>query len=86
MGMVISGCLMLSRLVPQASSTAAEDVGLLSLQIIPARGRTMKDEQESEGDPSLLPVASRAARLRNGPFTPPLPHFCRIRLKQSALR
>jgi hypothetical protein len=46
MGMVISGCLMLSRLVPQASSTAAEDVGLLSLQIIPARGRTMKDEQE----------------------------------------
>jgi hypothetical protein len=44
--MVISGCPMLSRLVPQASSTAAEDVGLLSLQIIPARGRTMKDEQE----------------------------------------
>jgi hypothetical protein len=45
----------------------------------------MKDEQESEGDPQLLPAAKRGGAAADGPFTPTPPPFLRIPMKQSML-
>jgi hypothetical protein len=52
----------------------------------------MNDEQQSEGNPSLLPAAKRGSAAADGPFTPtppplsPYPHETKyVRLKTSHL-